>query len=94
MSQTAGLFRPQFERQARSRRVEIMRVFVAGGTGVLVPQLVAHGHQVTATTTSAAKLDALAKLGAQGVLMDGLDAASATSTGPVADAWALRNQAR
>ena len=39
----------------------VMRVFVAGGTGVLgrrlVPQLVARGHQVTATTTSAAKLD-------------------------------------
>jgi nucleoside-diphosphate-sugar epimerase len=38
----------------------VMRVFVAGGTGVLgrplVPQLVARGHQVTATTTSAAKL--------------------------------------
>ena len=33
-----------------------MRVFVAGGAGVigrrLVPQLVARGHQVTATTTS------------------------------------------
>ncbi|GAB3652488.1 NAD(P)-dependent oxidoreductase [Actinocorallia lasiicapitis] len=54
-----------------------MRVFVAGGTGVLgrrlVPQLVARGHQVTATTTSAAKLDELAKLGADGVVMDGLD---------------------
>ena len=39
-----------------------MRVFVAGGTGVvgrrLVPQLVARGHQVTATTTSAGKLGA------------------------------------
>jgi nucleoside-diphosphate-sugar epimerase len=36
----------------------VMRVFVAGGAGVLgqrlVPQLVARGHQVTATTTSAA----------------------------------------
>jgi nucleoside-diphosphate-sugar epimerase len=57
-----------------------MRVFVAGGTGVigqrLVPQLVARGHQVTATTTSPAKLDMLAKLGADGVVMDGLDAAS------------------
>ncbi len=56
----------------------IMRVFVAGGAGVLgrrlVPQLVAHGHQVTATTTSAAKLDVLAGLGADGVVMDGLDA--------------------
>ena len=58
----------------------IMRVFVAGGAGVLgrrlVPQLVARGHQVTATTTSAAKLDLLAQLGADGVVMDGLDAVS------------------
>ncbi|MGO8893496.1 MAG: NAD-dependent epimerase/dehydratase family protein [Streptosporangiaceae bacterium] len=57
-----------------------MRVFVAGGTGVvgrrLVPQLVARGHQVTATTTSAAKLGLLAQLGADGVVMDGLDAVS------------------
>jgi nucleoside-diphosphate-sugar epimerase len=55
-----------------------MRVFVAGGTGVvgrrLVPQLVASGHQVTATTTSAAKLGSLERLGADGVVMDGLDA--------------------
>jgi len=58
----------------------VMRVFVAGGTGVLgrrlVPQLVARGHQATATTTSAAKLDLLAQLGADGVVMDGLDAVS------------------
>jgi nucleoside-diphosphate-sugar epimerase len=57
-----------------------VRVFVAGGTGVvgrrLVPQLVARGHQVTATTTSPAKLDLLRQLGADGVVMDGLDAAS------------------
>ena len=58
----------------------VMRVFVAGGAGVLgrrlVPRLVARGHQVTATTTSAAKLDLLAELGAEGVVMDGLDAVS------------------
>lgn len=57
-----------------------MRVFVAGGTGVIgrrvVPQLVARGHEVTATTTSAAKLGLLEQLGAEGVVMDGLDAAS------------------
>jgi nucleoside-diphosphate-sugar epimerase len=57
-----------------------MRVFVAGGTGVLgrrlVPQLVARGHQVTGTTTSAAKLGSLEQMGAEGVVMDGLDAAS------------------
>jgi nucleoside-diphosphate-sugar epimerase len=62
------------------RRLIAMRVFVAGGTGALgqrlVPQLVARGHQVTATTTSPAKLDLAAELGADGVVMDGLDAMS------------------
>jgi nucleoside-diphosphate-sugar epimerase len=58
----------------------VMRIFVAGGSGVLgrrlVPQLVARGHQVTATTTNVGKLDLLEELGAEGVVMDGLDAAS------------------
>jgi nucleoside-diphosphate-sugar epimerase len=58
----------------------VVRVFVAGGTGVvgrrLVPQLVAGGHQVTATTTSTAKLGLLERLGADAVVMDGLDAMS------------------
>jgi nucleoside-diphosphate-sugar epimerase len=40
----------------------------------LVPQLVARGHQVTATATSAGKLALLEELGAEGVVMDGLDA--------------------
>jgi nucleoside-diphosphate-sugar epimerase len=57
-----------------------MRVLVAGGTGVvgrrLIPQLVARGHQVTATTTSTPKLGLLGELGADGVVMDGLDAIS------------------
>jgi len=57
-----------------------MKVFVAGGSGLvgqhLVPQLVARGHQVTATTTNPAKLDALRRFGAEAVVMDGLDAAS------------------
>jgi nucleoside-diphosphate-sugar epimerase len=57
-----------------------MRVFVAGGTGVvgrrLVPQLVARGHRVTATTTNPAKLGLLRQLGAEAVVMDGLDAAA------------------
>jgi nucleoside-diphosphate-sugar epimerase len=55
-------------------------VFVAGGTGALgrrlVPQLLERGHQVTATTTSAAKLGLLEELGADGVVMDGLDGVS------------------
>ena len=54
-----------------------MRVFVAGGTGVLgqrlVPQLVARGHQVTGTTTNPGRLSLLEQLGADGVVMDGLD---------------------
>jgi nucleoside-diphosphate-sugar epimerase len=58
----------------------VMRVFVAGGTGVigrrLVPQLVARGHQVTATTTGPGKLGLLEQLGAEAVVMDGLDAGS------------------
>lgn len=57
-----------------------MRVFVAGGSGVLgrrlVPQLVARGHQVTATATGPGKLDLLRQLGADAVVMDGLDADS------------------
>ncbi|MET9088560.1 NAD(P)-dependent oxidoreductase [Streptomyces sp. NPDC004237] len=57
-----------------------VRVFVAGGSGVLgrrlVPRLVARGHRVTATTTGAAKLGLLRELGADGVVMDGLDALS------------------
>jgi nucleoside-diphosphate-sugar epimerase len=58
----------------------VMRVFVAGGTGVigrrLVPRLVARGHWVTATTTDSAKVGFLRQLGAEAVVMDGLDALS------------------
>jgi len=57
-----------------------VRVFVAGGAGVigrrLVPQLVDRGHQVTATTTSPGRLGLLEELGADAVVMDGLDAVS------------------
>jgi nucleoside-diphosphate-sugar epimerase len=62
----------------KPRKGETMRVFVAGATGVvgqqLVPQLVAAGHQVVATTRSAEKRDLLRGLGAEPVLMNGLDA--------------------
>jgi nucleoside-diphosphate-sugar epimerase len=73
-----------------------MRVFVAGGTGVigrrLVPQLVARGHRVTATTTSAAKLGSLERLGADGVVMDGLDAMSVGEAVAAARPDAIVNQ--
>jgi nucleoside-diphosphate-sugar epimerase len=73
-----------------------MRVFVAGGTGVigrrLVPQLVARGHQVTATTTSAGKLELLEQLGAEGIVMDGLDAAAVGEALALARPKAIVNQ--
>jgi 2-alkyl-3-oxoalkanoate reductase len=54
-----------------------MRVFVAGGTGAvgryLIPALIADGHQVTATTTSAVKAAGIADTGATPAIMDGLD---------------------
>jgi 2-alkyl-3-oxoalkanoate reductase len=57
-----------------------MRVFLAGATGVigrqLVPQLLAAGHQVTATTRSQAKIDGLRAAGTEPVLLDGLDGAA------------------
>ena len=57
-----------------------MRVFLAGATGAigrrLVPQLVAAGHEVTATTTNPAKVELLRGLGATPVVVDGLDAAA------------------
>jgi 2-alkyl-3-oxoalkanoate reductase len=54
-----------------------MRIFLAGATGALgsrlVPQLVAAGHDVTGTTRSSAKADALRAQGAEPVIADGLD---------------------
>ena len=55
-----------------------MRVFVAGAGGAigrrLVPQLVERGHEVAASTRRAAKHEELRALGAEPVVMDGLDA--------------------
>src|SRR5258706_5158176 len=57
-----------------------MRVLVAGATGVvgrqLVPELIAAGHQVTATTRSADKAAGLRAAGADAAVVDGLDAAA------------------
>ena len=57
-----------------------MRVFVAGAAGAigrrLIPQLVARGHQVTASTRGSARLEQLRRLGAEPVVVDGLDAAA------------------
>ena len=57
-----------------------MRVFLAGATGAigrrLVPRLVDRGHDVTATTTTPDKLELLGELGAEPLVVDGLDAAA------------------
>ena len=54
-----------------------MKVFVAGATGalgrVLVPQLVARGHEVVGMTRSASKQDLVRSLGARPVVADALD---------------------
>jgi 2-alkyl-3-oxoalkanoate reductase len=54
-----------------------MRVLVTGASGVvgtnLIPRLAARGHDVVATTRSPRKLDALRALGAEPVILDGLD---------------------
>ncbi len=57
-----------------------------------VPQLVARGHQVTATTTSKDGLALLERLGARAVVMDGLDAASAGEAVPAARPDAIVHQ--
>src|SRR3954454_15966638 len=57
-----------------------MHVYLAGAAGAigrrLVPQLVARGHEVTATTRSKNKIRELEALGAHAVVVDGLDAAA------------------
>jgi nucleoside-diphosphate-sugar epimerase len=57
-----------------------MRVLVAGATGAigrqLVPQLIAAGHQVSATTRSPDKTESLRAAGADPYVLDGLDGAA------------------
>jgi nucleoside-diphosphate-sugar epimerase len=57
-----------------------MKIFLAGATGAigrqLVPQLVAAGHQVVATTRNETKVSMLWNLGARPVVVDGLDGAA------------------
>ena len=57
-----------------------MRVFVTGATGavgrLLVPGLVAAGHEVTGSTRTPGKVAGLRAAGAQPVILDGLDRAA------------------
>src|SRR4051812_26257483 len=64
-------------RRLRSGNVNLVRVFVAGASGVigvrLVPQLVAAGHEVAGMTRSPAKVELLRGLGAEPVVCDVFD---------------------
>jgi nucleoside-diphosphate-sugar epimerase len=68
--------------QAELRRdgTHSVHVFVAGASGVLgrrvVPQLIARGNRVTATTTRSDRLGLLEELGADGGVLNGLDGAT------------------
>jgi 2-alkyl-3-oxoalkanoate reductase len=61
-----------------------MKIFLAGAAGAigrqLVPQLVAAGHRVDATTRSESNASMLWNLGARPVVVDGLDAAAIGDT--------------
>jgi nucleoside-diphosphate-sugar epimerase len=73
-----------------------MRVFLAGATGAigrrLVPQLIANGHQVTATSRRPGNLDRLRALGADAVVVDGLDAVAVSQAVARAEPEAIIHQ--
>jgi nucleoside-diphosphate-sugar epimerase len=73
-----------------------MRVFVAGAAGAigrrLVPRLVARGHQVTATTRGRHKVDQVRALGAEPVVVDGLDAVAVGEAVALAEPDAIVHQ--
>jgi nucleoside-diphosphate-sugar epimerase len=73
-----------------------MRVFLAGATGAigrrLVPQLVARGHQVTASTRGADKVEVLRALGADPIVVDGLDATAVGEAVATAEPDAIIHQ--
>jgi nucleoside-diphosphate-sugar epimerase len=74
-----------------------MRVFVAGASGAigsrLVPRLVEDGHEVIATTRSAANADRLSALGAEPVILDLLDRAAVRDAVATARPDAIIHQA-
>ncbi len=73
-----------------------MRVFVAGGTGVigrrLLPALVEAGHEVTATTTSPERAALLRSLGATPSVLDALDAQAVMAAVQTAAPEVVMNQ--
>ncbi len=74
-----------------------MRVFVAGASGAigtrLVPQLIAHGHEVIGTFRSAGNAQRLRALGAEPVGLDLLDARAVRKAVLEAEPQAIVHQA-
>jgi nucleoside-diphosphate-sugar epimerase len=73
-----------------------MHIFIAGASGAvgrsLIPLLTSNGHTVTGTTRSAAKADALRALGAEPVVLDGLDRAAVLAAVAAAQPDAIVHQ--
>ena len=69
--------RPVSSSVVKARRRCVMKVFIAGATGVIgsrmVPALVRRGHEVVGTTRTPWKTERLAQLGATPVVVDALD---------------------
>jgi nucleoside-diphosphate-sugar epimerase len=78
------------------RKEKAMHVFVAGATGAvgrpLIPQLIAAGHKVTATTRTTAKAGELRAFGAESVVADGLDRVAMTEAVVEAEPDAIVHQ--
>jgi nucleoside-diphosphate-sugar epimerase len=73
-----------------------MHVYVAGATGAigkpLIPLLIRAGHTVTASTRSPAKADRLRALGAEPIVVDGLDGKAVTEAVKAAEPDAIVHQ--
>ena len=73
-----------------------MNIFLAGAGGAvgrsLIPLLTTHGHTVTGTTRRPQKADALRALGAEPVVLDGLDRAAVLDAVAAARPDAIVNQ--
>jgi 2-alkyl-3-oxoalkanoate reductase len=73
-----------------------MHIFLAGATGAvgrsLIPLLTDHGHTVTGTTRSPRKADDLRALGAEPVVLDGLDRRAVLEAVAAARPEAIVNQ--
>src|SRR4051795_10953539 len=73
-----------------------MHVYIAGGTGAigqrLVPQLVARGHRVTSTTRDSRKIELIEGMGAEAVVVDGLDSAAVGESVAKAEPGAVVHQ--